>query len=459
MTKQELNLKEILDQLDLKKFKAHFVDVRIERTHSSGYLYQNGELTGATERPVTGAFIRIFENGAWFYSSTTSVLDLAGEINKLITQANSSLKGSLDYKLPANNGIHHLINKSSDAFSKIKMEEKIKLGEIYLPLIKQIPNLKESRIRYTDLYKEKFYKSSVGTEFSYDFNQAGFAFSGILKKDDQLFEDGFRKYTSQFKNFFQMEKEILSYFEEAQKFLSAKDITPGKYKVVLSPEITGVFTHESFGHKSEADFMMGDPEATKEWKLGSVIGASCLSIVDTGVHENTSGYCPIDDEGTLAKKTYLIKEGVLTGRLHSTYTANVLEEAPTGNARALNFEYEPIVRMTSTYIEGGKTPLKELLKKAEGGVYFYNFKHGSGGSTFTIAPVRAYMIRNGELAEPVRVSVLSGSVFETLKMIEACADDFHLESSAFGGCGKMEQAPLPVADGGPSILVSEMQVS
>lgn len=454
-----MDLKNILDQLDLKTFACHFVDVRIERTQSSGFYFKNGELISATERPVLGAFIRIHHHGSWFYSSTTAVTNLTAEINKLIEQANAGKKSSNTYVVPENNGAHHLINKSADAFSKIPLETKVKLGESYLPLISKIENLKESNIRYTDIYKEKFYKSSVGTEFSYDFNQAGFGFSGTLKKGEELFDDGFRKYVSKFSDLSSLHNEVLDYFTEAQRFLEAKSITPGKYKVVLSPEITGVFTHESFGHKSEADFMMGDPEATKEWKLGSTIGASCLSIVDTGVHDNTSGYCPIDDEGTLAKKTYLIKDGVLTGRLHSTHTANVLEEAPTGNARALNFEYEPIVRMTSTYIEGGNVPFNDLLKQAEGGVYFYNFKHGSGGSTFTIAPVRAYMIRGGKLAEPVRVSVLSGSVFETLKLIEACGDDFHLESSAFGGCGKMEQSPLPVADGGPSILVNGMQVS
>ncbi len=454
-----MDLKNILDQLDLKTFACHFVDVRIERTQSSGFYFKNGELISATERPVLGAFIRIHHHGSWFYSSTTAVTNLAAEINKLIEQANAGKKSSNTYVVPENNGAHHLINKSADSFSKIPLETKVKLGESYLPLIAKIENLKESNIRYTDIYKEKFYKSSVGTEFSYDFNQAGFGFSGTLKKGEELFDDGFRKYVSKFSDLSNLQNEVLDYFTEAQRFLEAKSITPGKYKVVLSPEITGVFTHESFGHKSEADFMMGDPEATKEWKLGSTIGSSCLSIVDTGVHDNTSGYCPIDDEGTLAKKTYLIKDGVLTGRLHSTHTANVLEEAPTGNARALNFEYEPIVRMTSTYIEGGNVPFNDLLKQAEGGVYFYNFKHGSGGSTFTIAPVRAYMIRGGKLAEPVRVSVLSGSVFETLKLIEACGDDFHLESSAFGGCGKMEQSPLPVADGGPSILVNGMQVS
>lgn len=454
-----MDIRKILDGIDLTKFLCHFVDVRIERSQSSGFVFQDGQLTGAVERPVLGAFIRVYQNGTWFYASTTAVLDLTSEIEKLIKEANTGKKAINEYVLPVNNGSHHLINKSEKAFSKIPLEEKVKKGESYLPLIKKIQNLKDSKISYTDLYKEKFYKSSVGTEFSYDFNQAGFNFSATLKKEEELFEDDFRIYMTDISEFLNLEKKILSYFDEAQRFLSAESITPGKYKVVLSPEITGVFTHESFGHKSEADFMMGDPEATKEWKLGSIVGAQCLSIVDTGLHDNTSGYCPIDDEGTLAKKTYLIKDGVLTGRLHSTHTANVLDEKATGNARAMNFEYEPIVRMTSTYIEGGKTPFNKILEQAEGGIYFYNLKHGTGGSTFTIAPVRAYRIENGQLAAPVRVSVLSGSVFETLKQIEACGDDFHLESSAFGGCGKMEQSPLPVSDGGPSILVNGMQVS
>lgn len=452
-------MKSLLDQLKLDSYQCHFIDVRIERTQSSLCLFQNGEMTSAGEKPVVGAFIRLHHNGAWFYASTTAVNNLDAEIKKLAAQAKALPATANTYALPANNGKHHLINKTASAFSSITLDKKVAMAESYLPLIKKIENLKDSRIRYTDLYKEKFYKSSVGTEFSYDFNQAGFSFYCTLKKGEELHGDGFRKYAYKFSEFTGMEKDILAYFDESQKFLDAKTIEPGKYKVVLSPEITGVFTHESFGHKSEADFMMGDPEATKEWKLGSVIGSTCLSIVDCGTHDNTSGYCPIDDEGTLAQKNYLIKEGVLTGRLHSTHTANVLEEKPTGNSRALNFEFEPIVRMTSTYIEGGKTPFNELLKMAEGGLYIYNFKHGSGGSTFTIAPIRAYRIKNGKLAEPVNVSVISGSVFETLKKIEACGDDFHLESSAFGGCGKMEQAPLPVADGGPSILVSEMQIS
>lgn len=454
-----MNIQKILDQLDLKKFNCYFVDVRIERTQSSFVTFQNGELVGTGEKPVLGAFIRLYQNGFWYYSATTAILELEGEINKLLLQANGSKPRANTFHLPPNNGIHHLMNKMENDLSKIPLEEKVKLTETYVPLFKKITNVQDSQALYTDIYKEKYYKSSVGTEFSYDFNQGGFLFYCTLKSGEQLFTDMHRTYATIFSDLKNLEKEILAYFEDSQKFLAAETIAPGKYKIVMSPETTGVFTHESFGHKSEADFMMGDPEATKEWKIGRMVASTCLSIVDCGTHDFSSGHCPIDDEGTLATKTYIIKDGVLTARLHSTHTANVLEERATGNARAINFEYEPIVRMTSTYIEGGQLSFNELLKKADGGIYVENYKHGSGTSTFTIAPRRAYRIRDGKLAEPVRVSVMSGSVFETLKKIEACGDDFSLKSSAFGGCGKMEQFPLPVAFGGPSVLVSEMQIS
>jgi TldD protein len=223
--------------------------------------------------------------------------------------------------------------------------------------------------------------------------------------------------------------------------------------------VTGVFTHESFGHKSEADFMLGDDNLLKEWAMGKEVAAEIVSIVDEGDSFGTSGHCPFDDEGNKKKKTYLIKNGKLAGRLHSASTALALGEENTGNGRAMNFEFGPIVRMTNTYIEAGTQSISEAIAGIKKGVYIKDFKHGMGMSTFTIAPAKSYLIEDGKITKPVRVSVISGSVFETLKNISAVANDFEVKSSAFGGCGKFEQFPLPVADGGPSILVDGMQVS
>jgi predicted unusual protein kinase regulating ubiquinone biosynthesis (AarF/ABC1/UbiB family) len=78
-------------------------------------------------------------------------------------------------------------------------------------------------------------------------------------------------------------------------------------------------------------------------------------------------------------------------------TAAALDEEVTGNARATTFEFEPIVRMTSTFIGGGEDTFESLLQGAEGGIYIPDYFHGSGMSTFTIAPSRAYRIRDGKI--------------------------------------------------------------
>lgn len=137
-----------------------------------------------------------------------------------------------------------------------------------------------------------------------------------------------------------------------------------------------------------------------------------------------------DDEGTKSTKTYLIKDGILSGRLHSSLTADSLKEEVTGNARALNFEFEPIVRMTTTYIVAGEKSKEELISEIKEGILIEDIKHGSGMSTFTIAPSVAYMIRDGKISEPVNISVVSGNVMETLHEIDGISKEIEILSFA-----------------------------
>jgi TldD protein len=204
--------------------------------------------------------------------------------------------------------------------------------------------------------------------------------------------------------------------------------------------------------------MLGDETMLEEWEIGKRVGRRILSIVDDGRLRGT-GYSPIDDDGQEARKTYLIKRGVLTGRLHSAETAAEFNEESTGNARAVSFEYEPIVRMTSTYIEPGELSREELFGGVKEGYFIKTFTHGSGMSTFTIAPSLAYRIENGKISSPVKIAVVTGNVFQTLGEIDGVSDELELISSVGGGCGKMEQFPLPVAVGGPYVRVRKMQVA
>lgn len=450
-------LHQLVQTLSDLSLDCEYWDVRVEDSFETSIDLVDGEPVTCTSSPSLGAFLRVRKNGFWLYESTTDVENIKSSLTAM-SQLNPLGGSSQKYTLEKIEPFAR-VESAHQRFSAVSLNEKLEIMKSYFQTLKSDKLVTATNLTYRDLYKVKSFYSSVGNRFEYDFNQGGVKLSYTLREGANIFDDRLFFYGSRFADLRGHERTLQIALEESKKFLTAPSVNPGKYKVLLDPEVAGVFTHESFGHKSEADFMLGDKKALEDWKIGSKVASEILSIVDYGGHRGTSGYCPIDDDGVLAKKNYLIKDGVLAGRLHSIDTAIELAEKPTGNSRAMNFEYEPIVRMTSTYIEPGTESLDSILEKSEGAILVKGVRHGSGLSTFTIAPTRGYMIGKGGERIPVRLSVISGNVFETLKSIEAVSSDFHLHSSAIGGCGKMDQWPLPVADGGPYVLVNEMQVS
>ena len=132
-------------------------------------------------------------------------------------------------------------------------------------------------------------------------------------------------------------------------------------------------------------------------------------------------------------------------------------EPLSGNARALDYRFPPIVRMTNTYIEPADTPFEEIIADIDEGVYAKNWYGGQTSmEMFTFSAGEAYMIRNGKVAEPVRPVKLTGNLFTTLKNIDAIGDD--LDFNQGGGCGKGGQMPLPVSNGSPHIRIQDCVV-
>jgi TldD protein len=127
-------------------------------------------------------------------------------------------------------------------------------------------------------------------------------------------------------------------------------------------------------------------------------------------------------------------------------------EKPTGNARAINYLYPPIVRMTNTYIEPGSTTFQDMIGDIKEGIYARDWYGGTTSlEMFTFSAGEAYMIRNGKVEELLRSVVLTGNVFATLNNIDAIGND--LDMNQGGGCGKAGQSPLPVSNGSPHIRI------
>ena len=439
--------------------KDLYTDIRIEEVFETKIIYELGEIQELKTRNHKGAFIRIFDGEKWYYSATTDLENLQEEINKLSAYGTPN-KNINQHRVINGFEVHKetLRKYDNERIYDIPMKNKQDLLTSYFPIVDNNPTITYWKALYNDKRVVKNFYSSKGSEISYDSQWAGFAISMNFVKGKNRFTESFQKASDSFEDLLDQQEKCKALIKKCEDFVeNAKPVVPGKYTTILAPAVAGVFAHESFGHKSESDFMIGDETMKKEWAIGKKVGADILSIIDDGGILQ-GGYLPFDDEGTQGKRTEIIKDGILTGRLHSGTTAASLEESLTGNARSINFEFEPIVRMTNTYIDQGTRRKEELISEIQEGIYIESFNHGSGMSTFTIAPALAYYIRDGKIAEPVNISVVTGNVMKTLALIDGVSDKVEFASFITGGCGKMEQFPLAIGFGGPYVRVKEMEI-
>ena len=436
-----------------------YTDVRIERVYSTTILYENHVLTQNKTKNEEGAMIRIFDGNKWYYSSVTDLESIQTEIDflaKMATPNKNIANHEVLKRLEVHNGMDLKFDK--ECVKEIENKEKMELLKTYFPLLKEYEEIKTTKAYYLDQYIKKSIISSLGADITFDTQSCTIALRYTIVVDEQPYKGGFERYKTKFQDLFHRDEELRREIVKDIDYTTyAVPVVPGTYTCVFSPLTAGVFAHESFGHKSEADFMIGDETMEKEWAIGTKVGSEILNIIDAGTSYG-SGYVPYDDEGCRAKENYIIKNGILTGRLHSAYTAAALQESQTGNARAVSFEYEPIVRMTTTYIGAGNDTKEKLISEIKEGICVKDILHGSGMSTFTIAPRKAYMIRDGEIKEPVKIAVITGNVIETLNEIDGVSETVEIKAFALGGCGKLEQYPLPVGFGGPYVRVNNIKV-
>lgn len=440
--------------------KNFYSDVRVECIYRSHIRIEMGRLEEIKEAKDSGAFIRLFDGKKWYYSSTTDLNSIDKELENLASLATPNPEINQHptiVRLQKNQGDCCRFAKNS--VQNIPLPDKLNLTKSYAKIVEKDEEINLWSVNYSDSNITKEFSSSIGCNVKFDTQIAGIRMMFKFGSGANGFSETWYKACVTYEELRGLEKLAKAHVEKARNFYkNAETVQGGNYTVVLSPMAAGVFAHESFGHKSEADFMVGDEEMIKEWQLGKHVGSPALSIIDDG-NVIGSGYTPYDDEGNKACKTTLIEKGILSGRLHSVETAAALNESATGNARAMNFEYEPIVRMTCTYIDSDRKMTKEeLIGGVKYGILVDTIKHGSGMSTFTIAPSMAFLIEDGKVTKPVKFSVISGNVMKTLDQIDAVSDELVLLSFVGGGCGKMEQYPLPVGFGGPYVRVKEINV-
>ena len=436
----------------VKGYSADYIEARLEESHTSHITYRGKEIESIGRSTAIGGNVRALVRGGWGFVTFNNLNDLPGRVELAVKQA--QIVGNEESKLaPVEPVVENVPSQVDKNPVTISLAEKKRLLDEYNDIIWHTPKIQTSVIGYGDSHKKVIFTNSSGSYVEQERMDITLRLTAIAAEDSNIQQVGLSLGSSgDFNSIQDYHQQVRLMAQRVVELLSAPQVKGGEYTVVLDPVLAGVFVHEAFGHLSESDFVYENDRLRQIMVLGKKFGSTELNIVDSAAIPRLRGSYKYDDEGVPATKTYLIREGKLVGRLHSRETAAKMKEKPTGNARAINYRYPPIVRMTNTYIEPGAVSFDDMISDIREGIYAKNWYGGmTSMEMFTFSAGEAYMIRNGKLAELLRPVVLTGNVFTTLNNIDAIGND--LEMNQGGGCGKAAQVPLPVSNGSPHIRI------
>ena len=439
---------------------AKYGEIRLMSVKRNMVIVKNGVISGIETSEEKGFAVRVLDKNFSFYS--TSNLDGAN-LKKVVERAIRSSKSFEKSEVKLSEEKIEKDDWKVDETIKLDdfpLEEKIShlmdidkaLVSTGVPIRMQFLRYKLTEIEYMNTEGTRLKGESPSVFYYY--------FIGVI--EDGNFEQGSQEFGKS--GGYEALKEwnlIENTVEEAKKLKKialSKKAPEGKMDIIVGPEVSGIVAHESCGHPTEADRILGREAAQagesfiKPNMINERIGSDVVNVVDDPTIDHSFGYYKYDFEGVRARKRYLYKNGRINEFLMNREFAGQLGLKSNGAARSSEWDKEPIVRMSTTYIEPGNHTFEELLEGVKYGILMNSF------TEWNIDDVRfnekyvgreAYIIENGEIKEPVKRPVLEITTTGFYSAVDALSKDLKFFA---GTCGKGD--PMQGVDvwmGGPYI--------
>ncbi|WEF32454.1 TldD/PmbA family protein [Pseudoduganella chitinolytica] len=265
--------------------------------------------------------------------------------------------------------------------------------------------------------------------------------------------------TTLYRNSYDLVEDARAAGRQAKAKLTAKSVQPGKYDLVLSPEHLWLTIHESVGHPTELDRVLGyeanfagtsfatlDKWQSKNFKYG----ADIVNIVADKTTPGSLGAVGYDDEGVKCKRWDIIKDGMLVNYQATRDQAHIIGEKEShGCSYADSWSSVQFQRMPNVSLAAGKKRLTpdEMIKDVKKGIYIvgdgsfsidqqrYNFQFG--GQLY-------YEIRDGKITQPLEDVAYQANTQEFWNACTALCDerDWRMGGSFFDGKGQPSQVSI-----------------
>lgn len=249
------------------------------------------------------------------------------------------------------------------------------------------------------------------------------------------------------------DEEIQRLVDSAVALLSAERIQPAEYQVIAAPGVSGVICHESFGHGVETDMFLKQRARAAHF-IDRAVGSPLVNIVDDPSRPAGYGSYFFDDEGKMASPTQVVENGLFRRGITDFYSATALDIPRSANGRRQDYSRKAYARMSNTYFDEGTSTLEDMLAQVDQGIYLAKWSSGMEdpqGWGIQVTCHYGHEIRGGRLTGRVFSPIgISGYVPDVLQSISAVSTGVSLDA---GTCGKGHKESVPVASGGPHLLL------
>ena len=461
---------------------ATYTDVRIGRYLNQFVVTREDKVQNIVNTESYGLGIRVVANGSWGFAATDKIdkenIAKAAETAVAIAKENSKLMaepvqlapqkgyGEVSWKAPIEkNAFEVPIKEKVDLLLGVN-DAAMKGGANYITSILFMVN------------EQKYFASSDGSYIDQDVHRIWPTFfitkidatTGKFETRNALSapmgmgyeylnarpQDKIKGVTTLYKGRYDMLEDAKAGATQAGEKLTAKSVEPGKYDLILDPSHLWLTIHESAGHPSELDRVLGyeanfagtsfltlDKWQSKKFNYGSKL----VNIVADKTQAGSLGAVGYDDEGVKCGQWDIIKEGILVNYQTIRDQAHILGlTASQGCCYADNWSSVQFQRMPNISLQAGKEKrsIDDLIKGVKKGIYIV------GDGSFSIDQQRYNFQFGGQLYYEIKDGKIAGMLKDvayqsnTQEFWNSCVDmadqsDYRLGGSFFDGKGQPQQ--------------------
>ena len=456
---------------------ATYADVRIGRYLNQFVVTREDKVENVVNTESYGMGIRVIANGAWGFAATDNLtndsiakaaalaISIAKENSRLLTEpvqlAPQKGYGEVSWKTPIEkNAFEVPIKEKADLLLNVNAEA-MKGGANYITSLLFLVN------------EQKYFASTDGSYIDQDIHRIWPAFfittidsaTGKFETRNSLSapmglgyeymsakaQDKIHGVTTLYKNSYDILEDARVSGKQATDKMKSKSVEPGKYDLILDPSHLWLTIHESVGHPTELDRVLGyeanfagtsfltlDKWRSKKFNFGNKL----INFKADRLQRGSLGAMGYDDEGVKCGQWDLIKEGILVNYQTIRDQAHILGLTESqGCCYADNWSDVQFQRMPNVSLQAGKEKksVEELIKGVEKGIYIigdgsfsidqqrYNFQFG--GQLF-------YEIKNGKIAGMLKDVAYQSNTQEFWNACAAIADDSDYRLGGAFGDGK-----------------------